>query len=97
MKLVGAVAGAAVREQRARVADLQRQREEARQSAVILALLPYAAPRLPAHLLMCFDQLQRQIRPLPGQGAGRRRRVAGRVPAPRGPRPEEVASRVRLR
>lgn len=65
-------------------------------------LQPYAAPRLPDDWLRCFDQLQRQVRPLPPQ-AQERRRVRtpippgspSGIPAQRRPHPSEVMRRAR--
>ena len=48
-----------------RVRQLQDDADWERQKAVLLALLPYAVPRLPAADLACFDGEQRPIRRLP--------------------------------
>jgi hypothetical protein len=69
--------------------------ERLRQDTVLLALLPYAAPRLPGEYLRCFDAEQRQIRPTPEQMAERARRTRPGllIPEPRRPMPGEVLPR----
>jgi hypothetical protein len=69
--------------------------ERLRQDCVYLALKPYAEPRLPDEYLRCFDEEQRQIRPLPAQMAERARRTRPGllIPAPRLPMSGEVPVR----
>jgi hypothetical protein len=53
-------------------------------------LRPYAAPRLPADVLACFDRKQRQIRPLPRQSSYQwAQRLKVRIPTQRRPDPSE--------
>lgn len=78
------------------VRDLEQQLEDARRMAIITALLPYAAPRLPEEVLACFDEQQRQIRPLPWQVERRNRHLQlmhGAIPQQRRPVDEAVNSR----
>jgi len=80
----------------ARVAELRDELEWQRQRAVLIALMPYAARRLPDNVLRCFDDQQRQVKPLPKQFEARRRlieRLEGLIPQQRKPLPAEVLER----
>lgn len=84
-----------------RVNLLKDEVERQRRRGVVAALLPYAAPRLPDELFVCFDEHQRKIMPLPKPYAyqaslykrRQKHRAESLVPLPRQPMSSESLER----